>query len=196
MRLAVLGLVVAACGGGAAAGSADTVSTNRTNDTTLAPDTSYPAPQRHALVTRTVTPEALAGVWKPVAGVCREPPSFQLLARGDSVDVILVLALPAEGGPTGEYPVRALRDTAGGERPARIGVQRLRYLDLAYEGVGGVVRLDRLDRVADGRFDVRLREITSQEEIRYLGIFDGVRVDSLAGGACRPSLSQPTPKAR
>lgn len=150
---------------------------------TAAVDTTYPAASRGVLVARTARPGALSGSWRPTAGICRHPPSLQLLARGDSVDVLIVLRLAADGAAIGDYPV-ALPDSATGVRAALVGVQRLRYVDVAYQGARGVVRVERLDRVVSGRFDVVLAEVVSHEKQRYLGVFDGVRLDTLPDRLC------------
>ena len=54
-----------------------------------------------------------------------------------------------EGQPAWPPPVRPAR-------AARIGVQQLQPADLAYQGIAGTVRLERLDRAASGTFDVTL----------------------------------------
>jgi hypothetical protein len=45
--------------------------------------------------------------------------------------------------------------------------------------------LSRLDRLASGRFDVVLRELSSEDTLRYLGVFDRIRVDSLPAAECQ-----------
>jgi hypothetical protein len=100
------------------------------------------------------------------------------------VDVLIVLRFAPGGAPVGDYPV-TLADSSTGAPAAVVGVQRLRYVDLAYRGARGVVRVDRLDGLVTGRFDVVLAEVTSHEEQRYLGVFDAVRLDTLPDRLCR-----------
>jgi hypothetical protein len=153
-------------------------------------DTTPPPARAGVLVTRTPADRTvLNGQWRPQAGVCASPPSFQLLAQGDSVDVLLLVNLPRDTVATGTYAVQAPQDTAAPGRTARIGVQELRYGQMAYQGIRGTVQLERLDQLAAGRFDVTLQETPSHREVRYLGVFDAVPVETLGVAPCR--LAQP-----
>lgn len=195
MRVAAFVLLLAACGGGRAS-APDTESVSDTiPPTPVAPDTTSPRPRRGALIARSGFPSPLTGEWQPKAGVCGGPRSFQLLARGDSVDVLILVRLPAEGPDTGTYMVTGAEDSTSGPRTARIGVQRLEYVDLAYRSERGSVELSRLDRLASGRFDVVLREVSSQDSVRYLGAFERVRLDSLPEPQCRAAAREAPPRA-
>lgn len=193
MRFAAWLLVLAACGGGRASAPDAAAAGDTAPPVPAAPDTAYPAPRRGALIARSAFPGPLSGEWQPRAGVCGGLPSFQLLARGDSVDVLVVLQLPAEGPATGAYAVAGPEDSTAGPRTARIGVQRLEYVDLAYRSERGSLELNRLDRVASGHFDVVLREVTSPDTVRYLGVFERVRVDSLPEPDCRAAARDVAP---
>ena len=191
MRCALVLLLLAACGTRASSHRAKGVSAGggAAADTTPA-DTTPPRARAGMLVARTVANRGeLNGQWRPQAGVCASPPSFQLLAQGDSVDVLLLLNLPQGTAASGTYAVQAPQDTAPQGRTARIGAQEMRSADLAYQGISGTVQLERLDRLAAGRFDVTLQETPSHRQIRYLGVFDAVPVETLDVAACR--LAQP-----
>lgn len=193
MRLVPLVLLVAACGGGRASAPDAEAAGDTPPPVPLAPDTTYPPPRRGALIARSAFPGPLSGEWQPTAGVCGARASFQLLARGDSVDVLVLLRLPAAGPTTGAYAVAGPEDSTARPRTARIGVQRLEYVDLAYRGERGSVELSRLDRMASGRFDVVLREAISQDTVRYLGVFERVGLDSLPEPECRAAARDVPP---
>lgn len=185
MRLVAFLVLLTACGSGRASAPDTEAVDDTVPPAAVAPDTTYPRPRRGALIARSAFPGPLSGEWQPTAGVCGGLHTLQLLARGDTVDVLVVLQLPAESPATGAYVVRDPEDSTAGPRTARIGVQRVQYADLAYRSERGSVELNRLDRLASGRFDVVLREVTSQDTVRYLGVFERIRVDSLPEPACR-----------
>jgi hypothetical protein len=145
-------------------------------------DTGYPRPRRGELVTRAV-PALGVGRWKAIARRCAHPPSLLVLAQGDSVDVVLLVDFAQAVPSVGEYPVRP--EEEGGLPRAQVGMQRVQYSDLAYRATGGRVVIERLDRYLTGRFDVVLREINVGEEVRYLGVFDRLPVESAPEAWCR-----------
>ncbi len=194
MRWAALLVLLVACGGGrASAPEADAL-----GDTALAvvtpPDTTLPASRRGSLIARSALPGPFSGAWQPAAGVCGSPPSLQLLASGDSVDVLILLRLAAEGPATGTYTVASAEDTSTAPRTARVGLQLVSYADRALRSERGSVELSRLDRLVSGRFDVVLREFTSPDTVRYLGVFERIRVDSLPEPACRATTPDVPPR--
>jgi hypothetical protein len=159
-------------------------------------DTTMPAAQRGELVGRVVdSVAALGGKARASFGVCRTPPGFQLLAQSDSVDVLVSLALPVDSVGVGEYLVADLADTTEVSRRASVGAQRLQIVDVAYRAVAGAVWLDRLGRVASGRLDVTLKEVTTDREVRYLAVFERIPVDTLEAAACRPAVADSVRRA-
>ncbi len=180
MSRAAIALLLVACGAEHAA--RDTIPPAPAGET--AADTSYPTPRRGALVARAVTERALDGHWTARGTACPSPPAFQLLARGDTVDVLILLRLPQDEAAPGGYKVLGPLDSTDAPRTARVGVQRMQYVDLAYRGFEGTVWLERLDRSATGRFDIVLDEAVSHDRVRYLGVFDAVPVDSGSAAAC------------
>lgn len=195
MRLLAAALLFAGCGGGAGAPPAEQPVRDTAN---LKPalDTTYPTPKRGGLIAHGATAGALGAQWTPEAEVCAAPGSLQVLGLGDTVDILLVLRLPTEGRATGTYSVLGPLDSTDAPRTARVGVQRIQFLDLAYRSLRGTVRLDRLDRRAGGRFDVVLEELVSHEEVRYLGAFNAVPVDSAPAPRCRAAPRDSAATAR
>jgi hypothetical protein len=110
-----------------------------------------------------------------------------VLAQGDTVDLLIVLWLPADSAAEGPYPVLGPLDSTLAPRTARVGAQRWLYADLAYRALQGTVWLERLDRHATGRFDVVLDESISHDQARHLGVFNAVPVDSAPEPLCRPA---------
>lgn len=149
-------------------------------------DTTFPAPRPGMLVARPAERGSLGGAWRVRVGSCADPRSLQLLARGDTVDLLLVLWLPQDSAPTGAYTIREPADSSVAPRTARMGVQRLLYADVSYRAWRGTAWLERLDRQASGRFDVVLDESVSHDQVRYLGTFSAVPVDSAPEPVCRP----------
>ena len=146
-------------------------------------DTSFPRLRRGELVTRAV-PALGVGRWEPIARQCVQPPSLLVLAQGDSVDVVVLVDFRQGVPSAGVYPVRRAGESPGLPR-AQVGMQRVQYSDLAYRATRGRVVIERLDRYVTGRFDVVLREINVGEEVRYLGVFDRLRVESAPEAWCR-----------
>jgi hypothetical protein len=150
-------------------------------------DTTFPTPRRGALVARPIDPVGPDWEWQARAASCADPKTLQLLARGDTVDLMIVLSLPADRAAEGRYAVLGPLDSTVAPRTARVGAQRWLYADLAYRAMRGTVWLERLDRQATGRFDVVLDESISHEQTRFLGAFTAVPVDSARGPLCRPA---------
>lgn len=185
MRWATWLVLLVACGGGRASSPEADAEGDAAQAPVTSPDTTFPAPRRGALIVRSALPGPFGGEWEPMAGVCASPPSLQLLASGDSVDVVVLLRLAGEGSATGTYAVPSPDDTTAADRTARVGVQLVSYADRALRAGRGWVELSRLDRLVSGRFDVVLEGFSSPDTVRYLGVFDRIQVDSLPEFACR-----------
>lgn len=183
MRRAVWLVLLAACGGGASPPEAFDAD-DSTQAVAVVPDTMFPPPRRGAMTARAALPGPFVEVWYPKAGVCRTPPSAQLLAIGDSVDVMIVLRLPALAPLTGTYPLTPPDDTTAAPRTARMAVQLVSYADRALHGRRGSVEVSRMDRFMSGRFNVVLEGFSSPDTIPLLGVFDRIPVDSLPEAAC------------
>ncbi len=151
-----------------------------------AADTTFPTARPGMLVAHPAERGALGGEWAARAARCADPGTLQLLARGDTVDLLIVLWLPRDSAPTGPYTILGPLDSTVSPRTARMGLQRMLYADLSYRALRGTVWLESLDQRASGRFDVVLDESISHEQVRYLGRFNGVPVDSAPEPVCQP----------
>jgi hypothetical protein len=191
-------VLLTACGGGrAGAPDAQTmIDTAPVGAVLPVPDTTYPTARRGALLARPALPGPIGGEWVATAGLCPEPPTFHLLAPGDSLDLMIVLRSPSEGWTTGTYLVASPEDTTDAPGTARIGLQRVSYVDQSYQGARGQIELSRLDRLVSGRFDVALRDLNSQDTVRYLGVFDRIPVDSLPPAECQAAARGIPPGVR
>lgn len=185
-RASAVALLLVACGGRAAAPPAQEVSRD-TVGTRTSVDTTFPKARRGALVARPVGRGGLGGEWKARAASCADPKALQLMARGDTADLLIVLWLPADSAAEGPYTVLGPLDSTVAPRTARVGAQRWLYAELAYRALQGTVWLERLEREATGRFDVVLDESISHEQARYLGAFNAVPVDSAPELLCQPA---------
>lgn len=179
-------LLLVACGGGRANAPAGDAASGSVAAAVALPDTSYPEARRGAMTARAALPGPFVEVWHPKAGVCTAPPSVQLQALGDSVDVMMVLRLAAGGPATGRYTVTEPEDSTFAPGTARMAVQVVSYLDRALRATRGSVELSRLDRFLSGRFNVLLEGFSSPDTVPLLGVFDRIRVDSLPEPQCRP----------
>jgi len=175
-------LVLLACRGGASPPARQP--TQDTVHSESAADTAFPTPRRGMLAAHPVGPGALGGEWAARATHCADPRMLQVLARGDTVDLLIVLWLPADSVPSGSYAVLA-PDSVAAPRTARVAAQRMLYADVSYRGQQGTVWLERLDQWATGRFDVVMEGSPTNDHLRYLGRFSAVPVDSASGAECR-----------
>jgi hypothetical protein len=205
MRRPLVVLLLAACGTRAPAHrqrpvAAESRQADSTPPDSTPPDSTPPAARAGALVSRAIAaPGPLTGQWRPQAGVCMDPPSFQLFARSDSVDLLLLLELPRDTVAPGTYVVVSQADSTRQPRTARFGAQLTPPADRAYQATGGVVRLERLDRLATGRFDMTLQEVPSHRALRYLGVFEAIPVDTLGLAVCRslvPDTASQAPRRK
>lgn len=182
---AAVTLLLLACGGGAAPPAKQATGDSARGGPPV--DTTFPTARRGMLAAHPAGLGGLGGEWSARAARCANPSMLQVLARGDTVDLLIVLWLPADSAATGSYPVLSPSDSTVAPRTARMGAQRMLYADLSYRASGGTVWLERLDRWASGRFDVVLDESMSHDQVRYLGTFSAVPVDSAPEPACRPA---------
>lgn len=183
-KVSTLTLLLLACGPRAAAPPAQEASQD-TTDRGIPADTTYPTPGRGALVAHPVGRGTLGGEWEARAARCADPRTLQLTARGDSVDLLIVLWLPPDSSAEGPYTVLSPLDSTVAPGTARVAAQRWLYTDLAYRALRGTVWLERLDRRATGRFDLLMDETISHDQTRYLGAFNSVPVDSAPEPVCR-----------
>lgn len=185
LRLAsALAIAVEACGGPEPPASVGDAPQGEDTAGAFVHDSLPPAAQPGFLAARTDDPSQLGGAWAARAGECPSPPSLQVMAESDSVGVLVLIAYPDSGPRTTVYRVVLPDSAAPSPGTARLGVQRIQYLALAYRGVGGWVALSDLGRRVTGRFDVTLADVTTQRELRYVGSFRDVRIEPWPRDLC------------
>lgn len=189
-RASAVTLVLLGCGGRAAPPAQRAAQDTARGEAAV--DTTFPTPRRGTLAAHSAGPGGLGGEWDARAASCANPRTLQLLARGDTVDLLIVLWLPADSTAAGPYAVVGPLDSTIAPRIARMGVQRMLYADASYRALRGTVWLERLDQRATGRFDVVLDQSVSHDQARYLGAFSAVPVDSAPEPVCRAARQDST----
>ena len=144
-----------------------------------------PEPRRRFLVATSAGSQDLSGEWEARAAICDDLGVLQVLADTPGFGTLLLFQMLGAGERVGVYPI-SHAETGAPEPPAsQIGVQLFRDGDaFAYQGDEGEVELTAVDERVTGRFAVTLREITTDERVRFTGIFDRVPVESLPQEQC------------
>ena len=135
----------------------------------------YPAAQTGRVVAQSVsqTPETqFVGNWPAEAGRCEGPSVIQIVARNDSVGVIVFIG-PSDS-IVGEYDVYEGRSDVPDSLAARVGLQTYspRARQRGLYGVGGTVEVHRADSVVAGRLAVKLLEDRFQDTVLMAASFD------------------------
>ena len=135
----------------------------------------YPAAQAGRVVVQSVSEapgDRLVGNWPAEARRCEGPSVIQIVARNDSVGVIVFIG-PSDS-IVGEYDVYEGRTDVPDTLAARVAVQiyspRARVRGL--RGVGGTVEVQRADYVVAGRLAVQLIEDRFQDTLLLAASFD------------------------
>ena len=135
----------------------------------------YPAAQTGRVVAQSVsqTPETqFVGNWPAEAGRCQEPSVIQIVARNDSVGVIVFIG-PSDS-IVGEYDVYEGRSDVPDTLTARVALQvySSRSRSMGLRGVGGAVEVLRADSVVAGRLAVQLIEDRSHDTVLMAASFN------------------------
>lgn len=193
----MLGLL-AACGGGEPAEGADRSDSVGIADDMATPEPvvtvpiesipmpEYPEARRNFLVAASAGGgRDLSAELEARAAICADPPILQLLAEQPGFGTLLLFQLPP-GDRVGTYPI-AFAESGAPEPPAaQVGVQVFSGGSaFAYQAVEGAIELTAFDSRVSGRVGVTLREIRSEERVRYAGVFDNVVVAPLPEEQCR-----------
>ena len=150
----------------------------------------FPAARRGRLVVASDGAFKLDGRWAARADVCADPPMFQLIAKDDTVGVIVLVALADSGDGTGLYEAGQPDDETGTQAPARVGIQLFqRQGAFAFRAVEGQVTLESLDRRTSGRMQVVMREVMREADVAVAAVFDAIPVTSLSAEECRLVLA-------
>ena len=135
----------------------------------------YPAAQAGRVIVQTVSrvPEnALLGNWPAEVGSCQGPSVILIVARNDSVGVIVFIG-PSDS-IVGEYDVSKGGSDVPDTLTARVALQlygsRTRARGL--RGVAGAVEVLRADSVVAGRLAVQLMEDRSHDTVLMAASFD------------------------
>jgi hypothetical protein len=153
----------------------------------------YPQPKSGALVGQSAGPYDLDASWPGSAGICADPSLLEVLAARSGDGAILLLELPAATERVTEYPIVRSDGGLPDAPAAQIGVQLLGGAAVAFEGYAGSVELSRLGDRVSGRFAVTLQEVTTGRAVKYAGVFERLRVDSLPADRCHLSVPSSAP---
>jgi hypothetical protein len=153
----------------------------------------YPAPRRGRLVAVSAGPVELAGSWPAQAGICNAIGVLQVLAEAPGRGTLMLFQMP-EDERVGTYPIMIVDSGAPVPPVAQVGVQVMTDGGtFGFQGDEGEIHLDTLDRdAATGRLEVTLREITSNDRVRYAGIFSRIPVTALPPAYCDEMASAMT----
>lgn len=187
--LVLLSLVVMACRGKEApkadAAQAAPPPTDAVVES-LPPMPAFPSPARGKLAAVSAgAPLEIEGEWKAEAGVCDQPPMLQVVAQVEGTGTIVLLALPEKDRVT-DYPIKIATGTGLPAAPAsQIGVQVFRKSGpAAYQASEGSVEIYAYEKAVSGRFAVTMRQISSNDRIRYAGAFREIPIKQMDKAYC------------
>lgn len=187
--LSILLLGLAACGGKEEDGAqeGDVAALERegpvTVDTIPMPD--YPEPRRGWLVARSAGAFELGGEWQARAAICDDPAVLEVLAEQPGFGTLILLQLPAPDARLARYPITVVDSGAPEPPAAQIGVQLFQDRNAhAFQGLSGEVEIYGFAERVSGRYAVVLREIQTDDEVKFAGVFDGIPVEPLPADMC------------
>lgn len=155
-----------------------------TLDSVPMPD--YPDPRRGWLVANSAGPYPLRGEWPARAATCDDPPVLEVLAEQPGFGTLILLQLPAPDSRMTRYPIVVVDSGAPEPPAAQIGVQRFEGRNsYAFQGLAGEVELYGLADRVSGRYAVTLREIQTDNEAKYVGVFEGIPLQALPPEQCQ-----------
>lgn len=151
----------------------------------LPPMPSFPSPARGRLAAQSAGgPAEIKGEWAAEAGVCEQPPMLQVVAQVEGTGTIVLLALPEKNRVT-DYPVTTVGNGLPTPPAAQVGVQVFRKQGpAAYQASEGSVEIYAYEKTVSGRFGVTMRQISSNERIRYAGAFREIPIKQLDKSYC------------
>lgn len=146
----------------------------------------YPAAKGERLVTVSAGKHDLGGSWRPRAGVCSGPDLLIMRAGDGGIGVIVLLVLPEERERVTKYLAVMSGPILPEPRVSRVGVQLLAgESSFGFQASDGVVEISEIDRTLSGRFAVTLRDVDTDEAIKYVGVFQQIPIEELPGDQCR-----------
>ena len=145
----------------------------------------FPAPRRGYLVARGSGVYDLSGEWPARAGMCEDPAVMQVLAQQPGAGTIVLLRLPPPTERLAIYPIAIVESGAPPPPAAQIGVQLFQGANThAFQGLEGQVVLTGISDRVSGRYQVTLREISSNTLAKYAGVFESVMLETLPDAQC------------
>jgi len=138
------------------------------------PMPAYPEARRGRLVSVSAGEIELSGSWVGQAGVCDEAGFMQILAEVPGRGTLILLQMPDDRLVS--YPVMIVDAGLPPAPAAQVGVQVLEDRGTyAFQASEGEVHLDSIENgEVSGRFATTLREISSDERVRYAGVFSRI----------------------
>lgn len=139
------------------------------------PMPAYPEARRGRLVAVSAGTVELSGSWLGQAGICDEAGFMQILAEIPGRGTLIILQMPAEDRLI-SYPIMIVDSGLPPAPAAQVGVQILEERGTyAFQAAEGEVFLDSIvNGEVSGRIAATLREITSDERVRYAGVFSRI----------------------
>lgn len=145
----------------------------------------YPEPRRGYLVARSAGVYDLDGQWPARAGMCEDLGIMEVLAQQPGVGTIVLLRLPPQAQRLTTYPITIVDSGAPAPPAAQIGVQLFQGANAyAFQGLQGQVLLTGMSDRVSGRYQVTLREISSDDLAKYAGVFESVMLEQLPAEQC------------
>ncbi len=154
---------------------------------------SYPEARRGYLVARSAGAYDLNGQWPARAVVCEDPPVMEILSQQPGVGTIAVLRLPEQAQRLTSYPIAIVDSGTPVPPAAQMGVVLQGTSAYAFQGLEGQVQLTSISDRVSGRFQVTLREITSDDLAKYAGVFETVPLVQMSAEQCEEHRGEPLP---
>jgi hypothetical protein len=119
------------------------------------------------------------GLWPAQVGVCQEPTVIQVVARSDSLGMIVFVGPGSDSAMVGEYEVVEGREGVPDSATARVGLQtyggsRPRGL----RAMAGTVEVQRADSILVGRFTAAFTDERYRDSILVAASFEAAVQDA------------------
>ncbi|MBE0591547.1 MAG: hypothetical protein IH616_04020 [Gemmatimonadales bacterium] len=154
-----------------------------TVDTVPMPE--FPEARSGWLIANSAGAYDLRGEWEARAAMCDDPPVLEVLAERPGFGTLVLLQLPEPDARLTRYPI-VITDSSAPQPPAaQIGVQLFQDRNsYAFQGLSGEVELYGFAERVSGRYAVTLREIQTDNEAKFVGVFDGIPIEALSAEMC------------
>ena len=127
----------------------------------------------------------LRGEWEARAAMCDDPPVLEVLAERPGFGTLVLLQLPEPDARLTRYPIVIADSGAPPPPAAQIGVQLFQDRNsYAFQGLSGEVELYGFAERVSGRYAVTLREIQTDNEAKFVGVFEAIPIEPLSAEMC------------